>query len=90
MPIAVNSLSASLALFGLPGHYEAIIVILAILLLFGGRKIPELARGLGRGLRLFKEEISGVKKDLTDTEGPPEDKQLPSDEKKDEDSSDDA
>jgi len=53
-----------LGLFGLPGHYEALIVILAILLLFGGRKLPELARGLGKGLRIFKKEIKGVKDDI--------------------------
>ena len=53
-----------LGLFGLPGHWEIIIVILAILLLFGGRKLPELARGLGRGLRIFRKEIKGIKTDI--------------------------
>ena len=55
----------------LPGGGEWIIILLAILLLFGGRKIPELMRGLGKGIREFnaaraniKEEIeSGMKED---------------------------
>jgi len=51
------------------GHWELILLILALLLLFGGRKIPELARGLGSGVREFqqglkgKKEISGGDKD---------------------------
>ena len=52
------------ALFGLPGWAEAAIVVLAILLLFGGRKLPELARGLARGMRVFCDELHGVKTDL--------------------------
>ena len=40
-----------------PIHW--LIVLAVILLLFGGRKIPELARGLGEGIRSFKEGISG-------------------------------
>jgi len=51
---------------GLPGHWEVIIIILAILLLFGGKKLPELARGLGRGLRTFKKELSGIESELND------------------------
>jgi sec-independent protein translocase protein TatA len=40
-----------------PIHW--LIVLAIILLLFGGRKIPELARGLGEGIRSFKEGMSG-------------------------------
>jgi sec-independent protein translocase protein TatA len=40
-----------------PFHW--LIVLAVILLLFGGRKIPELARGLGEGIRSFKEGMSG-------------------------------
>ena len=38
----------------MPSGYEWILVILAIVLLFGGRKIPELMKGLGQGMREFK------------------------------------
>ncbi len=37
-----------------PGPTEIILIILALLLLFGGRKIPELMRGLGKGMKEFK------------------------------------
>ena len=37
------------------GAQEMILIVLALLLLFGGRKIPELMRGMGRGIREFKE-----------------------------------
>lgn len=55
--------------------WEWIILALLVLLLFGGKKIPELMRGLGKGIRSFKEgmkevddEIKEVKKDLDSTE----------------------
>ncbi len=40
------------------GPWQIALVILVVLLLFGGRKIPELARGMGRGIREFKEGLS--------------------------------
>ena len=40
-------------LFGMPGGTELIIITLIVLLLFGGKKIPELMRGLGKGIREF-------------------------------------
>ena len=48
--------------FGFMGGYEWIIILLAVLLLFGGKKIPELMRGLGRGIKEFK-DASKEKKD---------------------------
>lgn len=49
------------------GVRELIIILVIIILLFGGRKIPELIRGIGKGIRDFKEEKND-KKDSTSTE----------------------
>lgn len=40
--------------------WHAVLLLVVLLVLFGGKKLPELARGLGRGLRIFKEEVSGL------------------------------
>jgi len=45
------------------GAQEIILIVLALLLLFGGRKIPELMRGMGRGIREFKEGQKEVPKE---------------------------
>ncbi len=44
----------SIYICGFLGGYEWIVIILAIVLLFGGRKIPELMKGLGQGMKEFK------------------------------------
>jgi sec-independent protein translocase protein TatA len=49
-------------LFGL-GWGEILLIALVILLLFGGRKIPELMKGLGKGVKSFKEGMSQVEKE---------------------------
>lgn len=49
----------------LPGGSEWIIIGLVILLLFGGKKIPELMRGLGKGVKSFKEGVNDAKDELT-------------------------
>ena len=41
--------------FRVPGGWELIVIVLAVLLLFGGKKIPELMRGLGSGIKEFKD-----------------------------------
>ena len=48
------------------GTGEIIIVALVVLLLFGGKKIPELMRGLGKGVKRFKEGMNDVRKELDD------------------------
>ncbi|MFM2388132.1 MAG: hypothetical protein RL660_2889 [Bacteroidota bacterium] len=53
----------SLLLFGI-GNGEWLMILAAILLLFGGRKIPELMRGLGRGVREFNDAKQTVKDEL--------------------------
>jgi sec-independent protein translocase protein TatA len=44
------------------GTQEIIIILLIVLILFGGRKLPELARGVGKSLREFREASSEVEK----------------------------
>ncbi|MCQ2332220.1 MAG: twin-arginine translocase TatA/TatE family subunit [Paludibacteraceae bacterium] len=44
------------------GIQEILVIALIVLLLFGGKKIPELMRGLGRGVRSFKEGMNGIDK----------------------------
>lgn len=46
------------------GTQEIIIIALVILLLYGGAKIPQLMRGLGKGMREFKDAANGVTKDI--------------------------
>jgi sec-independent protein translocase protein TatA len=48
-----------LGLFGL-GATELIVILVVVLLLFGGRKIPELMKGLGKGIKDFKDASKGV------------------------------
>ena len=51
-------------LFGMPGGSEWILIVLAVLILFGGRKIPEFMRGIGRGIREFNDAKTNVKKEI--------------------------
>ena len=49
---------------GMPGGSEWILIVLAVLILFGGRKIPEFMRGIGRGIREFNDAKTNVKKEI--------------------------
>ncbi len=49
---------------GLPSGWEWIIIFVVILLLFGGKKIPELMRGLGKGVKSFKQGLNEAKEEL--------------------------
>lgn len=53
---------------GFVGGWEVVIIALVILLLFGGRKIPELMRGIGKGIRSFKDGIKDVEKEIEDVD----------------------
>ena len=53
----------TLLLFGL-GMQEILVIALIILLLFGGKKIPELMKGLGKGVKSFKEGMKEVEKEI--------------------------
>jgi sec-independent protein translocase protein TatA len=51
-------------LFGSIGNWELILIMLAVLLLFGSKRLPELARGLGKGIQEFKKAADEVKEEL--------------------------
>jgi sec-independent protein translocase protein TatA len=53
-----------LAFFGGLGGWEILLIMLVLLIFFGAKKIPELARGLGRGIREFKDATSEIKKEI--------------------------
>lgn len=46
------------------GATEIILIALVVLLFFGGKKIPELMKGLGKGVKSFKEGVNGIEKDI--------------------------
>lgn len=48
------------------GAAEIIIVALIVLLLFGGKKIPELMKGIGKGVKSFKDGMNNIEKDIED------------------------
>lgn len=50
------------------GTGEIILIVLVVLLLFGGKKIPELMKGLGKGVRSFKEGMNGIDENDNDNE----------------------
>lgn len=57
----------NLLLLGIGGQ-ELVFIALIILLLFGGKKIPELMKGLGKGVKSFKDGVNGID-EITDQEG---------------------
>jgi len=50
-------------LLGMIGPWQIILIVVIVLLLFGGKKIPELMRGIGKGTREFKKGIAGEDED---------------------------
>lgn len=55
-------------ILGIPGGWQIVIILIVVLLLFGGKKIPELMKGLGKGVKEFKEGINpDEKKEEKDT-----------------------
>ena len=53
---------------GMPGGWEIALIALVILLIFGAKRLPGLARGLGQGIREFKGAVDGVKDELNDVQ----------------------
>ena len=56
------------------GTQEILVIALIVLLLFGGKKIPELMKGLGKGVKSFKDGINEVEKDIKDVDATLNDK----------------
>lgn len=54
----------SLLFIGNLGTGEIVIIAIVILLLFGGKKIPELMKGIGKGVRNFKDGVKGIEDDI--------------------------
>ena len=54
----------TILLFSLPGGGEWILILLAILLLFGGKKIPELMRGIGKGIKEFNNAKNSIEDEI--------------------------
>lgn len=61
-------ISASILAFMGLGGQEMIFLLLALLLLFGAKKIPDLARGLGKGIKEFKDATKDVRKNIEDAQ----------------------
>lgn len=57
-------MTQSILAFGMPGGWELMVIILVVILLFGAKKIPELARGLGKGIREFKDATKEIKDEI--------------------------
>ena len=74
-------LGQELVFAAMPGGWELVVISLVILLLFGAKKLPELARGLGQGIKEFKGAVDGAKdelkeaQDAVESEGNTEDKE---------------
>lgn len=56
------------------GTWEIVAIVAVVLLLFGGKKIPELMKGLGKGVKSFKEGMNEVEKEIKSDETKPEEK----------------
>lgn len=55
---------SAIFLFGMPGMGEWVVIGLFVLIFFGAKKIPEFAKGLGKGIREFKDAVKDVKKEV--------------------------
>lgn len=54
-------------LLGITGGTEIIVILLIVLVLFGGKKIPELMRGLGKGVKEYKNAVNSVEEEIKET-----------------------
>lgn len=61
-------MQALFILLGMPGPWEMILIIIVLLLIFGGKKIPELMKGLGQGMKEFKNATKENSEEEKDSE----------------------
>ena len=61
----MQSLLSVLIMF-MPQGMEWVIILVVVLLLFGGKKIPELMKGIGKGVRGFKDGLKEIEKDISE------------------------
>ena len=64
----------SLLLFGSFGAGEVVVIALIVLLLFGGKKIPELMKGIGKGVKSFKDGVKGIEDEINAADDKKEEK----------------
>lgn len=62
----MNTLTLLPLFLGNVRGWEWIIILVVILLLFGGKKIPQLMHGIGKGVRSFKDGMNGIEKEIRD------------------------
>jgi sec-independent protein translocase protein TatA len=65
------------------GTGELLVILMFVLFFFGSKKIPELARGLGRGMRVMKDAVQGIKNDIHENVNFQEEKKMIDEIKKD-------
>ena len=53
----------SMTILGMIGPWQVVLIVLVVLILFGGKKIPELMKGLGKGMKEFKDATKDIDKD---------------------------
>ena len=58
---------AFIFLFGFPGGGEIFIIVLFVLLFFGSKRIPEMMRGMGKGIRMFKDATQDIQQDIEES-----------------------
>ena len=61
-----TNMNATLLFLGL-GTQEIVIIAIVVLLLFGGKKIPELMKGLGKGVKSFKDGVNGIEESINES-----------------------
>jgi len=57
-------MNVELAIFGGLGGWEILLILMVLLIFFGAKKIPELARGLGKGIKEFKNATNEIKEEI--------------------------